>query len=103
MPQPTGTMGKNEKEKEIPAAEDYFAINGRNCGWWPVSTTMARHVLRQLDRVIPPRWIQFVDLSGATVRVRPDEIADVTQCSAEQRASRRAFRDALQEEQGDQW
>ncbi len=88
-----------KEEKKVPGAQDYFAINGRNCGWWPVSTPMARHVLQQLDRMIPPRWIHFVDLSGATVRIRPSEIADVTQCSAEQRASRRAFTALLDEEQ----
>jgi len=92
-----------KEEKEVPVAGDYFAINGKNCGWWPVSTPMARHVMRQLDQVIPPRWIHFVDLSGATVRVRPSEIADVTQCSAEQRASRRAFNAALNDEHGDRW
>jgi hypothetical protein len=97
-------MAKEEKgEKKVPVAEDYFAINGKHCGWWAVSTPMARHVLQQLDRMIPPRWIHFVDLSGATVRVRPSEIADVTQCSKEQRAARRALGAALDEERDDRW
>ena len=87
-----------ERRDEVPAPVDYFAIGATDCRWWPVSTRMAAHVLRELDRFIPPRWIHFVDLSGATVRVRTREILDVTQCSAAQRADRRRFHDRLRDE-----
>lgn len=92
-----------ENEEERTVAEDYFAINARNRSCWLVRTPMARHVLLQLDRVIPPRWIHFVDMSGASVRIRPAEIIAVTQCSAEQRAARRAFDEALDKEEGGRW
>jgi hypothetical protein len=95
-------MVKNPQERaereEVPAPVDYFIVGATEHRWWPVSTPMARHVLRQLDRLVSPRWIRFVDLSGATVQIRPGEIVDVTQCSAEQRAWRRWFDRTLREE-----
>lgn len=95
-----------DKEKEVtqvPApALDYFAVNTKSCGWWPVSTVMARHIARQLDRMIPTRWIRFVELSGATILVRAEEITDITQCSADQRAERRAFGALMQREREDE-
>jgi hypothetical protein len=95
-------MASNIQERaerdEVPAPVDYFIIGTTDQRWWPVSTPMARHILRQLERLIPPRWIRFVDLSGATVQVRPGEIVDVTQCSAEQRAWRRRFDRFLRDE-----
>ncbi|HEX7917812.1 MAG TPA: hypothetical protein VF454_00335 [Gemmatimonadales bacterium] len=97
-----------DKEKEatqVPAAPlDYFVVTTRSCAWWPVSTVMARHIERQLDRLIPTRWIRFVELSGATILVRADEIIDIAQCSADQRAERRAFGALMQQErEGERW
>jgi hypothetical protein len=94
-PQPDDRM--TDKEQEALAAGDYFEVSGSR-GWSAVSTVMARHIQRELDRLVPRRWIQFVDLSGATVRIRPADIRLVGQCSTDQRAFRRAFDRALDAE-----
>ncbi len=56
----------------------------------PVSTVMARHVERQLDR--RPRWVTFVDLSGARIRVRADAIESLEHSNPETREMWRRFR-----------
>lgn len=100
-------MSKEPKEREgraeVPAPVDYFAISATDRRMWPVSTRMAAHILRELDRWFPPRWIRFVDLSGAAIQVRPREIVDVTQCSADQRALRREFWRAIDREEDAEW
>ncbi len=94
---------EREDRAEVPAPADYFAVNATGRRMWPVSTRMATHILRELDRWFPPRWIRFVDLSGAAIQVRPREIVDVTQCSADQRAQRREFWRAIDREEDAEW
>ena len=52
---------------------NYFLVCAE-CGHWPVSATMAGAIERQLGRWLPPRWIVFVDLTGARIRVRTDQV-----------------------------
>ena len=69
---------------------DFFVVSTE---WdnWCVSTEMARHIDETLDADPLPRWITFVDLTGARVRVKADSIESLTQRSAQQRAVTRAF------------
>ncbi|MBK7715046.1 MAG: hypothetical protein IPI38_06450 [Gemmatimonadetes bacterium] len=50
---------------------DYFLVCAE-CGHWSVSATMARAIEHQLARWLAPRWITFVDLTGARIRIRAD-------------------------------
>jgi hypothetical protein len=72
---------------------DFFVVSGDR-STWSVSTTMARHIEACLDARPRPRWITFVDLSGARVRVRARHIDSLTRSTAEQRAVERARLDA---------
>ena len=76
---------------------DYFLVCAE-CGHWSVSATMARAIEHQLARWLPPRWITFVDLTGASIRIRADQVRSVSQCYAENRAAERTFRRRLDEE-----
>jgi hypothetical protein len=76
---------------------DYFVVSGDCCTWY-VSTEMARFIEACLDVVPPPRWVKFVDLTGARIRLRARLIDSISQCTAEQRASERAFHRGLNQE-----
>ena len=69
---------------------DFFVVSTE---WdtWCVSTEMARHVEASLDTEPMPRWVTFVDVTGARVRLRAGSVESVTQRSVEQRALGRRF------------
>lgn len=69
---------------------DFFVVSTE---WdtWCVSTEMARHVEACLDTEPMSRWVTFVDVTGARVRLRADSVESVTQRSVEQRALGRRF------------
>jgi hypothetical protein len=69
---------------------DFFVVSTE---WdnWCVSTEMARHIDQTLDADPLPRWITFVDLTGARVRVKANSIESLTQRSEQQRAITRTF------------
>ena len=62
-------------------ATDYFVVCSHNAHW-VVSLEMAKFVEGCLDRRPPPRWVRFVDLSGAWIRLRSERIESVEQVSA---------------------
>jgi hypothetical protein len=72
------------------ALGDFFVVSTE---WdtWCVSTEMARHIDACLDADPVPRWVTFVDVTGARVRLRADSVESVTQRSVEQRAIGRRF------------
>jgi hypothetical protein len=76
---------------------NYFLICAE-CGHWSVSATMARAVEQQLNRWLVPRWISFVDVTGARIRIRADQVRSVSQSYTETRAAGRSFRRWLEEE-----
>jgi hypothetical protein len=80
-----------------PAAGDYFVVSGDG-GTWCVSTEMARLIEAHLDAEPVARWVKFVDLTGSRVRLRTRLIESITQCTADQRASERAFHRTLNRE-----
>ena len=76
---------------------EYHVLVMRQCVH-AVSTVMARHVERQLDRWPRPRWVTFVDLSGARIRVRADAIEGLEHSTPESRELWRRFREERERE-----
>lgn len=92
-------MGSEEKREEPEQARSeeiqwhpgYHVVVTRQFNY-VVSTVMARHIERELDRWPRPRWITFVDVAGARFRVRADAIEGIEQSSQESRDLLRRFR-----------
>jgi hypothetical protein len=78
-------------------ARDYFVISTLRDSW-AVSSRMAQHVEACIDATPAARWVRFVDLAGARVRLATRWIESVAQCTAEQRDVMRAFRRAREQE-----
>jgi hypothetical protein len=78
--------------------ETNFFLVCAECGHWQVSATMARAIEQQLNRWLVPRWVTFVDLSGARIRIRTSEVRSVSQCYAEHRSAERTLRRLLDDE-----
>src|SRR5919108_5526123 len=75
-----------EPERE----DDFFEIE-TDQDLFAVSRETAVEVERRLDQLPPPRWIAFRDLTGARHRVLAARVYRVSECTASQRAARRAF------------
>lgn len=89
-----------EKQEEDPDADGpgiYFCVSTRS-GHWHVSTAIARHIEACLDTEPRPNWIRFVDLSGASVRIRSRDVEYLNQSTPEQRALERQFNRAVNRE-----
>jgi hypothetical protein len=87
-----------EKEREWGTGyDDWFVVYTGDCSWL-VSTEMARHIECALDARRPPRWITFVDIAGARVRILSGAIYCIEQSSADQREAWRQFRNARRAE-----
>jgi hypothetical protein len=86
-----------EEDAAKPAGGDYFVVSGDCCTWY-VSTEMARFIEACLDTESSPRWVRFVDLTGARIRLRARLIESISQSTADQRASDRAFHRTLNRE-----
>jgi len=80
---------------------DYFVLDTVK-GCWTVSRVMAEFVERELDRWPRRRWISFVDVVGARVRLRAELINAVRQSSRDIRDEwRRFYKEREQEEEKD--
>lgn len=75
-------------QPELPV--DYFLVVAHFEEWY-VSREMAQAIEASLNQTPAPRWVMFVDLTGARVRVRTRLVEYIYQCTAEQRALARAF------------
>ena len=82
-----GTPKERQQEAPHPAA-DCFVLATRDTHWW-ISTAMARAVDAELATEPGARWLTFVDLTGARVRVRANEVTCLVQFFAENRAAER--------------
>jgi hypothetical protein len=80
-----------EHERIPPGAGDYFIIDCGDSSWYYVSTVMARAIEGRLDRWLRPRWITFVDVTGARIRVRSRDINSIAQSTVAQREDGRVF------------
>lgn len=75
---------------------DHFTIEGA-AGFFYVTHDTAADVVRQLTRRWPPRWVGFVELHGARVRVRSRDNNCISE-TAHQRQLERDFTRALRRE-----
>ena len=76
---------------------EYFVLES-GAGEWVISRRMAEFVENELDRWPRPRWVTFVDLLGARVRVRVDLIRAIRQSSPAIRGEWRRFKHERQQE-----
>jgi hypothetical protein len=95
-------MEKNQEEQRY---SDFFVLDSAVIGGcWMISREMAAFVERELDRWPRRRWIKFVDVAGARVRLRADLIRSITQSSAGIRGEQRRFyKERDQEEEEKNW
>jgi hypothetical protein len=92
-PVPAGIHHHTEEtmERSRPDALGDFFVVSTEWDTWCVSTEMARHIDACLETDPLPRWLTFVDVTGARVRLRADSVESLTQRSIEQRAVGRRF------------
>lgn len=92
---------EEQKKKEAPRYTEYFVLV-TGAGQWSISRYMAAFVESELDRWPRRRWIRFIDLTGATVRVRVDLIKALRQSSTDIRGEWRRFKDERKQEAPDE-
>ena len=79
------------EEEQLPEPEnEFFEVAGRGC-WFYTDAETAAYVKRQLSRFWKPAWLQFTDLFGSEVNLRPSDIRFVTESTPEQREKLRAW------------
>ena len=81
---------QSEQEEVLLHPGYHVVLTKQSC--YVVSTVMARHIERELDRWPRPRWITFVDVAGGRVKVRPGVIEGLEQSSTETRELWRRWR-----------
>lgn len=90
----------NDEEPLMPEG-DYWIVETET-SFLVVSADTARAIERSLTRFWRQRWLVFRDLNGARRRLRTRSIESLYECTAQQRAHRRAFeRDRRLEEKAD--
>jgi hypothetical protein len=83
------------RDPEVPL--DYFIVATSLMEWY-VSREIAAFIDECLEETPAPRWVTFVDLTGARVRVRARLLQYVAQCTVDQRALARAMQRAMNRE-----
>lgn len=78
-----------EPEESVPYG-DFWVIYGE-AGIFYVTAQVAGEVARRLERWWTPRWITFVDVAGAPVRLRGREIQAIYESTQLQRSRERSF------------
>lgn len=69
---------------------EYFVLRAAHD--WIVSKETARYVERVLRRLIRPRWIRFVDITGAAIRLQVRDIYYLKQSTPDTRELWRRFK-----------
>ncbi len=88
-----------EREKVERRYSEYFVLETAVIGGcWMISREMAAFIERELDRWPRRRWIKFVDVAGARVRLRAELIRSLRQSSADIRGEYRRFYNERDEE-----
>src|SRR2546429_8774193 len=90
-----------EKAREDQRYCEYFVLESY-AGDGMISLRMAEFVESELDRWPRRRWICFVDLLGARVRLRAELIKALRQSSLAIRGEWRRFKDERQQEAPDE-
>src|SRR5436190_21977388 len=90
------------EEPRMPEGDgDYWIVETRTA-YLIVSADTARAIERSLARLWRPRWLVFRDWAGGRRRLKTELVECVFECTARQRATRRAFdRDRYREEKAD--
>jgi len=91
-------MEENQRE---PRYAEYFVL-ASYAGDWMISRRMAEFVEEELNRWPRRRWITFVDVLGARVRLRAEMIKAVRQSSPLIRGEWRRFKAERLEEAPDE-
>jgi len=81
---------KQEGSEEGPRFGDFYVVVSE-WGTWYVAPETAVRIGRALDRRWRPRWMKFVDVSGARVWVRADSIESVYESTERVRSRDREF------------
>jgi|SRR5215471_2880691 len=84
------TKERSESPGQPEPPVDYFLVSAHYEEWY-VSREMAQAIEVALSEAPTPKWVVFVDVTGARVRVRTRLIEYIYQGTAEQRALSRAF------------
>ena len=82
-----------EEPEERPPESDYFIVSCRFEDFY-VDRATAERILRRLNMPLPPRWVRFTDIYGASVSVRARLIDSVRECTETQRTAERQFQRA---------
>ncbi len=88
---------KARNPDEAETAGDYYVVETRSGFYWVTAET-ARRIGAQLDRRWPPRWIKFVDNTGARTWLRTSIVECVHESTEAQRSRERTFRRACHRE-----
>lgn len=91
-------VSRDDRERQ-PLHENWHTVF-TPAAHYAVSGVMARHVEREMARWPRPRWIVFVDLGGARIKVRSRLIESVEQTTAESRSLWRTIRGEWERENG---
>jgi hypothetical protein len=88
---------KDIEPPEPETAGDYFVVVTRYDSYY-VTPETAREIGRALDRWMPPRWLKFVDRTGARAWIRADAVTAVQESTEHARSQDRTFSYALRRE-----
>ena len=88
-------MNRLKERQESPDEEesqdgDFWVVYG-DTGIFYVSPETASRVGRTLERWLIPRWVTFVDITGARVRIRGREVRSIYESTELQRTRDRSF------------
>ena len=78
-------------DSPAPEPKDDFYVIVIRYTHFVVSRDTAMMIEVALDEDLPPRWVEFCDLSGSRHRVLTEQITRVSESTADQRAADRAF------------
>jgi hypothetical protein len=78
-------------------AQDFWEVTGKYEVFY-VDRATAEYVLGELERVVRPRRLRFVDLFGSEVSMPTREIGSVLESKSGQRAAMRRFHRARRKE-----
>jgi hypothetical protein len=87
-----------EEPEEERGQGDFWVVYGP-AGLFYVSAETAGTVARRLQRWWVPRWVTFVDLAGARVRLRSCDVRAVYESTELQRTRERSFFRAREQEE----
>jgi hypothetical protein len=80
-------------------SDEWVVVRG-DFGWFRVSRAVGAWIADVTSRRARPRWIEFIDITGALIRIRTRDVRELYDSSSRVRARGRAHDKALEEEEG---